>query len=98
MGYLETLCAFDENQEKKELHVKKETSIPIEFDSPSLARKMTIDQGDNSMSDKKDDVYSKAESAKRSYASKSQLSVEEEKMLPILDDKSLHSKKASGMS
>ena len=43
MGYLETLCAFDENQETKELHVKKETSTAIEFDSPSLERKMTID-------------------------------------------------------
>ena len=50
------------------------------------------------MSDKKDDVYSKAESAKKSYASKSQLSVEEEKMLTIQDDKSLLSKKVSGIS
>ena len=42
MGYLETLCAFDESQEKKELHPKKEAPISIEFDSP-LERKMTID-------------------------------------------------------
>ena len=54
MGYVETLQAFDENREQKELHVKKEdTDNAIKFDSPSLARKMTIDQADNSTSEKK---------------------------------------------
>ena len=70
MGYVETLEAFEGNQEKKP-QAKTEPSKAIEFDSPSLDRKMTIDHNDNSLSDKKDDVYSKVESAKKSCASKS---------------------------
>ena len=56
-------------QEKKELQVKKEPTKLIEFDSPSLDRKMTIDHNDKSLSEKKDDVYSKVESAKKSVKS-----------------------------
>ena len=75
MGYTETLEAFDENQQNKELHKKDEPGENIEFDSP-LERKMTIDQADNS--DKREEKSLKAESAKKSHASKSQLSHETE--------------------
>ena len=58
---------------------------------------MTIDQNDQSFSERKlDSVFSKAESAKKSVASKSQLSVEDEKMIQIQDDRnSILSKRTS---
>ena len=47
-----------------------------------MERKMTIDQNDQSLSERKlDSAFSKAESAKKSVASKSQLSLEDEKMI-----------------
>ena len=98
MGYTETLQAFDENFEQKELHEKETEVKVIQYDSPVKERRMTLDQSDPT-TDSKEDVYKIINSAKKSATSKSQLSHETETMLQLADDKSgILSKKASGLS
>jgi len=99
MGYVETLTAFDEKNQTKELQDELlEAHKAIQFKSPVKERRMTMDQSDPT-SGSKEETLEKLESAKKSIASKSQLSHETETMLQLQDDKSpLLSRKASGFS
>ena len=99
MGYVETLQAFDEKNDMKELRAEvDEAHKAIQFKSPVKERRMTLDQSDPT-SGSKEDILDKIESAKKSIASKSQLSHETETMLQLQDDKSaILSRKASGFS
>ena len=82
MGYRQTLQTLKDPQSDKQGSVGACDQKTLEFESPTIERKMTIDQNDQSLSERKlDSAFSKAESAKKSVASKSQLSLEDEKMI-----------------